>query len=66
MELLFEANSYWNKNNENKAYTDFVTKQSEIMGNLNNCSQANQIVELEELINQSAKIFKSLKKSLKN
>ena len=64
LNLLFDVNSFWNKNYENKKYVSFVDEQREIMSNLKNCQLLKELNDYEKIIGEKEDIFKSIKKSL--
>lgn len=64
MELMFSANSFWDKNHENDEYTDFINTQSELMHKLNSSFKNSELDNFKEEIDESTKIFTSIKKKL--
>ena len=64
LSLLFDVNSFWNKNYENKKYASFVDEQREIMSNFKNCQLLKELNDYEKIIDEKEDIFKSIKKSL--
>ena len=64
-ELLFEINSYYQKNIKNKNFSEFVEKQGEFKNNLLLCEQLNEIEKWHNIIKKNIDAFKILKKSLK-
>ena len=64
-ELLYEVNSYIDKNNgKNSKFDEFINKQGELKNYLLTCDKFDQLNECDELVKQSIQIFKSLKKLL--
>ena len=65
LELLFEVNTYFAKNVNDKQFMEFVDKQGEFKNNLLLCEQSDEIEKWYEIIKKSITAFNILKKSLK-
>lgn len=65
VELLFEMNSLLEKNNQNKNFVNLLKKQGDIKNKLFNCTSIKEIEDVQKLVNESIKNFKTLKKNEK-
>ena len=65
LELLFEVNTYFAKNVNDKQFMEFVDKQGEFKNNLLLCEQSDELEKWYEIIKKSITAFNILKKSLK-
>lgn len=65
LELLFEVNTYFAKNVNDKQFMEFVDKQGEFKNNLLVCEQSDELEKWYEIIKKSITAFNILKKSLK-
>jgi hypothetical protein len=64
IELLLEVNSFWENNQENKKYLDFINSQNEFLKTFDVSNTFKELNEAQSLLSLSNKTFSSLKKEL--